>query len=190
MSSRGEGRLVPIPPRVRAAAAKPVRPVVLGLALLLAAAALLIAAKPAPAATPCWRQVVEDWYDDSTIDRVYPRHCYTAALQNVGEDVKVYSSFEEDIGAALLRATRANLRGLSASGGNSSEPQPAFRPGSANEKPSSGLFKEAFDATSPRNADSMPVPLLILGGLALLMIAAGAAGLLRRRLTARRPSGP
>ena len=180
---------MPIPPRVRAAAAKPVRPVVLGLALLLAALALLIAAQPAPAATPCWKQVVEDWYDDSTIDRVYPRHCYTAALQNVGEDVKVYSSFEEDIRAALLRATRANLRGLSASGGNQND-EPTFRQGTANEKPSAGLFKDAFDATSPRNADSMPIPLLILGGLALLMIAAGAAGLLRRRLAARRVSGP
>jgi hypothetical protein len=64
------------------------------------------------------------------------------------------------------------------------------RQGTANERPQQGLFREAFDATSPRNADSMPIPLLVLGGLALLLIAAGAAGLLRRRLRARRPAGP
>jgi hypothetical protein len=35
---------------------------------------------------------------------------------------------------------------------------------------------------SPRNADSVPLPLLILAALALLMIAAGAGGLVTRRL--------
>jgi hypothetical protein len=158
-----------------------------GLALLLAAAALLIGTKPAAAAKPCWERVVEDWYDDSTIDGNYPRRCYTEALKNVGEDVKVYSSFEEDIKAALLRAGRENARRLSVAGGSDAQlPQQ----GTANEKPQQGLFTEAFDATSPRNADSMPIPLLVLGGLALLLIAAGAAGLLRRRLRARRPAGP
>lgn len=188
VSSNGEGRLVPIPPRVRAVAAKPARPLVFGLALLLAAAALLIAARPAPAATPCWEKVVQDWYDDSTIDGVYPRHCYTEALRNVGEDIRVYGSFEEDIKAALQRVARDNSRSLSSSGGSDSTTQ--RRPGSANEKPSRGLFKQAFDKSSPRNADSMPIPLLVLGGLALLLIAAGAAGLLRRRLAGRRPSAP
>jgi hypothetical protein len=193
VSPKGEGRLVPIPPPRARAAATPARPLIVGLALLLAAVALLIAARPAAAATPCWEKVVQDWYDDSTIDGTYQRHCYTAALSNVGEDVKAYSSFEEDVKAALLRATRANLRGLSAAGGTSTQrdaDQPVLRQGTANEKPQQGLFKEAFDATSPRNADSMPIPLLILGGLALLLIAAGAAGLLRRRLAARRVSGP
>jgi hypothetical protein len=184
VSPQGEGRLVPIPPRPRAVTAS-VRPAYfLGLALLLAAAALLVGAKPAAAAKPCWEKVVDDWYQDSVIDRTYPRKCYTDALKNVGEDVKVYSSFEEDIKAALQRTGRDNARRLSAAGGD----RP--RQGSANERPQQGLFREAFDATSPRNADSMPLPLLILGGLALLLIAAGAAGLLRRRLRARRPSTP
>jgi hypothetical protein len=159
-----------------------------GLALLLAAAALLIGARPAAAKTPCWQKVVQDWYEDSSIDGVYKRHCYTEALKNVGEDVKVYSSFEEDIKAALLRANR-NDRSLSAAGGQDIPDRPPV--GSANEpRPPEGLFKETFRKTSPRNADSMPIPLLVLGGLALLMIAAGAAGLLRRRLRARRVSAP
>ena len=187
MRPRGEGRLVPIPPRARAAAPPrwPVR--LLGLALLLAAAALLIAARPAAARTPCWLSVVEDWYADGTIDRVYERHCYTDALKNVGEDVKVYSSFEEDIKAALQRASRANLRSVSARGGSGGD---ALAPRVNEPRPNEGFFKEAFGKTSPRNADSMPIPLLILGGLALLLVSAGAAGLLRRRLRARRPAAP
>jgi hypothetical protein len=183
---RREGRLVPIPPRSRAVviSAKPARLFVL--ALLLAAAALLVAAKPAAAAKPCWEKVVDDWYKDGVIDATYPRRCYSEALKNVGEDVKVYSSFEEDIKTALQRAGRADARRLSVAGGDRDLP----RQGTANERPQRGLFREAFDATSPRNADSMPIPLLVLGGLALLLIAAGAAGLLRRRLRARRTAGP
>ena len=37
---------------------------------------------------------------------------------------------------------------------------------------------------------SVPIPLLILGGLALLLLAAGAAGYLSRRSQARRNGGP
>jgi hypothetical protein len=169
---------MPIPPRSRAAASPswPVR--IAGLALLLAAFALLSASQASAAKkTPCWKQVVQDWYDDSTIDRFYERHCYTDALNNVGEDVKVYSSFEEDIKAALQRASREDIRELSVGG-------------SRGDQPGQGPFKDAFDRTNPRNADSMPIPLMILGGLALLLVSAGAAGLLRRRLRARRVSPP
>ena len=170
---------MPIPPRSRAAQLPswPVR--IVGLALLLAAFALLSASQASAAkTTPCWKKVVEDWYDDSTIDGVYERHCYRNALNNVGEDVKVYSSFEEDIKAALQRVSRADVRELSGVGG------------SGNDGPQQGLFNDAFGKTNPRNADSMPVPLMILGGLALLLVAAGAAGLLRRRLRGRRVSAP
>lgn len=172
---RLEGRLVPIP-RARAIAspAWPVR--LLGVALLLAAA-MLIGAKPAAAETPCWERVVNDWYQDSRIDRTYPRHCYTEALKNVGEDVRVYGSFEEDVRAALQRVGRSRF--VQSSGG-SATPRP-------NEpRPSEGLFDWGFGKIAPANADSMPLPLLILGGLASLLIAAGAAGLVARRLRARR----
>jgi hypothetical protein len=168
---------MPIPPRARAAQSPswPVR--IAGLALLLAAFALLSASQASAAkTTPCWKKVVQDWYDDSTIDRLYERHCYSDALKNVGEDVKVYSSFEEDIKAALQRAGRADIRELSVRTGG--------------DRPNQGLFKDAFGKTTPRNADSMPIPLMILGGLALLLVAAGAAGLLRRRLRSRRVSAP
>lgn len=170
---------MPIPPRSRAAASPswPVR--IAGLALLLAAFALLSASQASAAKkTPCGQKVVQDWYDDSTIDGLYEPHCYRDALKNVGEDVRVYSSFEEDIKAALQRASRGDVRELSGVGG------------SGGDEPPQGLFKDAFGKTTPRNADSMPIPLMILGGLALLLVAAGAAGLLRRRLRSRRVSAP
>jgi hypothetical protein len=168
---------VPIP-RARAIASPAWAVRLLGLALLLAAA-LLIGAKPAAAATPCWEQVIDDWYQDSRIDGTYPRHCYTAALKNVGEDVLVYGSFEEDVRAALQRRGRKDLRDLQSSGGSAA-------PATNDPRPSDGLFDRGFGSIAPANADSMPLPLLILGGLALLLIAGGAAGLVARRLRARR----
>ena len=59
----------------------------------------------------------------------------------------------------------------------------------ANE-PRPALFKEAFNKIGPRNADSVPLPLLILGGLSVLLIAAGAGGLVSRRLRTRRVPAP
>jgi hypothetical protein len=166
----------------------PVR--IFGLALLLALA-LLIGAKPAAAKTPCWEQVVNDWVEDSRIDRTYPRQCYSDALKNVPNDVKDYSSFEEDIQSALQRVSRAN-RSLQGVGGGSTQPEnPTRRLGTADEaKPQPEYFKEAFDKLGPRKADSMPIPLMILAGMALLLVAAGGGGLISRRLRARRATGP
>jgi hypothetical protein len=39
---------------------------------------------------------------------------------------------------------------------------------------------------NPSSASSLPLPLLVLGGLAILLVAAGAAGLLAKRLQARK----
>ena len=188
MAPRGEGRLVPIPPRARALAlpALPIR--VFGLALLLALA-LMIGAKPAAAKTACWKLVVNDWVEDSRIDRTYPRACYSDALKNVPNDVRDYSSFEEDVRSALQRLGR-NDRLLQSSDGSTPD-TPTRRPGSADEaEPRPEYFQQAFDKLGPREADSMPIPLMILAGMALLLVAAGAGGLITRRLRARRATGP
>jgi hypothetical protein len=189
MALRGEGRLVPIPPRARVIAlpALPVR--IFGLALLLALA-LMIGAKPAAAKTACWKQVVNDWVEDSRIDRTYPRNCYSDALKNVPNDVRDYSSFEEDVRSALQRLGRNDLRVLQSSDG-STQPDTPRRLGTADEpEPQPEYFKEAFDKLGPRNADSMPIPLMILAGMALLLVAAGGGGLISRRLRARRAGPP
>ncbi len=52
--------------------------------------------------------------------------------------------------------------------------------------PSNGIYHQAVDSLSPNNADSMPLPLLILAGLSLILIAAGGAGLVTRRVKARK----
>src|SRR5436190_24101170 len=73
------------------------------LCLALAACALaagLAHAAPAAAATPCWKTLLNDWYD-GRIDQTYPRHCYDDALNHLPADVETYSSAHDDILRAL-----------------------------------------------------------------------------------------
>lgn len=174
------GRLVPIsPPDVKTGWPPnrwPLR--ALWLATALFAVTLVAGTAPAAAATPCWKKVVQDWYADGRIDGAYSAACLSEARKRIPEDLLVYSSFDDQ----ARQARQASGRRLAAAGSGSQRPSGP----QVNEEPSRGLFKVALDKTSPRNADSVPLPLLILGGMALLLIAAGAAGLVARRVRARR----
>ena len=71
---------------------------VIALSAGLAVAALLPGR--AAAATPCWKQVLNDWSKGRAIG-VYPLHCYRDAIKNLPEDVRDYSNAADDISAAL-----------------------------------------------------------------------------------------
>ena len=169
----------------------------------------------AAAATPCWKTLLTDWYD-GRIDNVYPLHCYTDALKHLPADVQTYSSAHDDIVRALDNA-RARLRkagqkvtpntpvppssnggsGPTSSGGNTSKTKtgktskPTTVPATSTPEPGKqqgkGLTKIA-DKLNPSSPSSLPLPLLVLGGLAILLVAAGAAGLLAKRWQGRKPA--
>src|SRR5215471_14563551 len=61
-------------------------------------------AAPASASTPCWKALINDWFDGK-IDHVYPRHCYTEAIAHLPTDVKTYSNAPDEIRRAMLAAT-------------------------------------------------------------------------------------
>src|SRR3954452_17962419 len=84
--------------------ASPVKPLLVVLAAALAVAAFDTAA-PAGAATPCWKALINDWFDGQ-IDHVYPVACYYAALGHLPKDVKYSSTAKEDILAALAEQKR------------------------------------------------------------------------------------
>ncbi len=67
---------------------------------LLAGLVALLTAAPASAGTPCWKTLINDWYD-GRIDSIYPIHCYREALKHLPEDVQTYSSARDDITRAL-----------------------------------------------------------------------------------------
>ena len=128
----------------------------------LACALVLAVAGPAAAApaqqAECWQRLMLDYYD-GTIDRQYSVECYQDALANLRDDQRYYTGAEEDIRAAMRRAI-ANESGQGGTGGGSTT---------------------APDLSASDDDDSVPVPLIVLGGVALLLVAVGAVGIVRKR---------
>lgn len=127
-----------------------------------------MSAAAAPSSTPCWKRLVNDWYDGH-IDNRYPIPCYRQALGHLPEDVSTYSSARDDITQAMQLA----IAGKGPPGGGSSHH-------------GKGALAKAVKDIGPTSADSFPVPLIVLGGIALLLLAAGSAGYVARKMHARR----
>ena len=171
-------------------------------------------ARAAAAATPCWKALLNDWYD-GRIDNTYPLHCYTDALKHLPADVQTYSSAHDDI----LRALQSAIAKLGQTGhaitpdhADRAADEPRRRATTTADGRRSTAGTQTTVAARPRrrrapgrdagngrasrgeqaqpvSPSSLPVPLLVLGGLALLLVAAGAAGLVAKRIQARTP-GP
>jgi hypothetical protein len=154
-------------------------------ALMIALVALLLAAlagaAPAAAAKKpsCAEQVVADWYDNGRVDYLYPLHCYREAIKSLPPDVKDYSSAKEEIERALQDAANR---------------PPVTKPTPISGKPGKGPTATETTGTEPGDEtsaagggpdtagpSSVPIPLIVLGGLSVLLLAAGSAGYLARR---------
>jgi len=169
------------------------------------AAALVASAAHAPrasAATPCWKLLLTDWYD-GRIDNTYPIHCYTDALKHLPPDVRTYSSAHDDIERALANAKLALKKSGTAvtpntlvppnNGGNPKPTTTTTSTGTTTTTATSTTgspgkqSSNALDKLNPNSPSSLPLPLLVLGGLALVLVAAGAAGLIAKRYQNRKP---
>ena len=149
-------------------------------AAVLGAAALAFAATPASAAAPCWKKILNEWTDTERISSDYPLHCYGEAINHVPEDLAQYTGIIDQITAARQQAARGT-RTLQSANAPTSE--------RTTNTPKSGVYNQTLDKLGPTNADSLPLPLLILAGLSLILMAAGGAGLVTRRLKARKVPG-
>jgi hypothetical protein len=157
-------------------------------ALIFCSSALVlgVAAAPATAAVPCWKALINDWYD-GRIDQTYPPACYTEAIQHLPQDVDTYSSAKDDIQRALYAVLRQGR----------SDP-PTYDPNNPNGGPSSGgsgpgsksILLKAIEWLGPSNAGAIPLPLLILAGVAFLLLAAAGGSFVNGRLKARRLPPP
>ena len=138
-------------------------------------------------ASVCSRALIHDWYVDGRVDQTYAVHCYREALKNIPEDQIVYGSLRDDLTRALLVVTRAN--GDDVPPDTMVPPAPGADPNSGDGTGAShdeSFFGRLAKALGPDTADSIPVPLLVLGGLALLLIAAAGVSFAARRMQARR----
>lgn len=166
------------------------------LVLGLVFAALAFAGPSAAASSKnCAKAVVADWYGDGRVDKVFPTHCYREAIRSLPVDVLDYSNAKEDILRALAFARKGEKDpgpsgGSQPTGSNTDTTGDPSGSGGPNHPGPEGSGDEASGAVDTSGPSSVPIPLLILGGLALLLLAAGGAGYLSRRAQARRNGGP
>jgi hypothetical protein len=161
------------------------------LILLACGASLLALSTPADAKTkPCWKQVLDDWSDNGRIDGKYSSRCIDEAVAKAPEDVRAYTDFEDQ----AEQARQESSRRLYGTGGGSdpNDPAPGSESNPSPREPNTGPKDETpvgwVLGTSGNNADSVPIPLLVLLGLAGALITAGGAGFAARKLQARRAS--
>jgi hypothetical protein len=157
---------------------------------LLSTAALaffLLLGSAAPAAagtTPCWKQVINDWYD-GRIDNIYPAHCYQEAIAHLPEDVQTYSSAKDEINRALYASLRHDRDGGGGLGGSLGPTASGPSSPGGGEAPG-GALTRLLESLGPSNAESVPLPLLVLAVIALLLLGAAAASFIARRIQAQR----
>ncbi len=96
---------------------------------------------------------------DGRIDHVYPIPCYHQAVAHLPIVLQLYSSERDDIMRALQRAVTGKGTG-----------PPIIEP-----------------LHAPSGGGSLPIPLLVLGSIAVLLVVAGVAGTVWRRF---RPPSP
>jgi hypothetical protein len=161
--------------------------------LLLLLLAVVAAGVPAAAEakTPCRNLVYNDWEHDGQIASSYPIACYRDALRHIPSTDKVYTSLEDDIRAAMQAAlARGQGKKVAAQVGhpfaasNFVKPVLVDQSKSVSDHPlatSSRSVHAAAPATVAASGGGVPLPLLVLGGLALLLLASGAIGMVVRR---------
>ncbi len=195
------------------------RKTTLALVAAASALALLAAGAPAASAAPtaiakatpkCWEDVVNDWLQHGTVKNLYALSCYSQAISrlNAYPDIKQYSSAIDDIKRSLLIARREESGGSGPGGSGSGSGGSNSSGGGGGAVPTGGggggggggatpagsghgkgLVTSIADKLGPGNAQSIPLPLLVLGGLGLLLLLTAAATWGTRRLQARRVTG-
>ena len=154
-------------------------------------AALGVGAQPAQARTmsTCSKALIHDWYVDGRVDKTYPVHCYREALKQIPEDQIIYGTLRDDLNRALQATIRQH--GGHVTGDTLVVP---LASGSNNDGPGTGatgggIFHWLAKKLGPSTADSIPIPLLVLGGLAFALMAAAGVSYAARRVQARRAAG-
>ena len=174
-------------------------------ALLAGGLVALALAGTAAATTPCGKKVLADWFDNGRIDHLYPPHCYEDAIDAIPDELRDYADAEE----VISRALQASLRGEYAPGGrdptpgdgnsgDNDDPKSPNTPNNPNNPNNPGGPKDPTDPIDPGDPpeatppvdtsgpSTVPIPLLVLGGMSAALLAAGALGYVSRRRQAAR----
>ncbi len=174
---------------------------VLSALLALAAAAFVSLALPGTAmATPCGDAVLADWFDNGRVDRLYQAHCYEEAIDAIPKDLEDYTNAQEIIGRALQFSLRDKIApgGVDPTPDNNSPSGPGpgtpTNPGGPTDPGNPTAPTEPGSEAAPdvdtSGISSVPIPLLVLGGMSIALLGAGGLGYLSRRRAANADDGP
>lgn len=147
----------------------------------------------AATATPCYQRVINDWVPDGVINGHYSAACLRMAIKKTPEDLRDYSSIIDDINAALLAGV--TVKNGTNSGGSGPGPG-ATTGGTGTSQQQAEAAKRRAEKTVPHagtaqsipnSSRSLPLPLLILAGIALAGLLAAAVPPLIKRYRNRFP---
>lgn len=156
--------------------------------LVVLIAAVAVPGTASASGTACRNKIFNDWYRDGKIASTYPVGCYRDALKHIPADAVIYSSLSDDVRAAMRAAIRRSEglkapaqvgHGFKALGAGAVKGAlSVVHTSAAPQAPkSNGLVAEATGA---------PLPILVLGALALALVAAGGIGAGVRHFRSRR----
>ena len=140
--------------------------------------------------------MINDWLDNNRVDNVYAIPCYTQAIQQLSPALtspgtRARSTTHRAL-LSVIRSTRNDggpNGGGSQQGPDSSSSQgPGGGGGGGGSNGSGGGHHSFFGIGGPSSATSVPLPLIILGALAVLLALAALATWFARRFQARRPA--
>jgi hypothetical protein len=132
-------------------------------ALLSVIVAALVASGSASAAPPCADAILAEWLETDRVENVYPLDCYGAAIDAIPQDLEDYTNAADVIARAFQRAAGRRL---------DRTPQGPVEP------PADPTVAPPVDTSA---STSVPIPLLVLGGMSLALLAAGGYGYVSRR---------
>jgi hypothetical protein len=157
-------------------------------ALVLLWVGLVLAAAPAAsgAPSPCWRAVIDDWARGG-IDGEHPLHCYREALHRLPNDIRTYTTAEDDIERALLDAIRRVQSAAQPGGPDAASIAEEARARALQTRASQAVGKAAATALPPA-ATSPPLRVILGACFALALFILGAIGKYRLRRRAGDPA--
>ena len=124
--------------------------------------------------------MIADWRDGH-FDRTYAPRCYRDAISALPEDIRIYSSAEQDINRALI----ASLAKRSTTTPKKVGAVKGIVRRLASAQPQAATQRQAAQAALDAGSTSLPVPVVVAAGAALLLVGTAVVSVLARRLRRR-----